>query len=105
MESLILNFFLLILQILLNFGPDASHKQNEFSKTLSEKGFKFVLSKRDRIVASNLSFVLLPAKIDPVLKKRGHKGDTFVTCGSGHIKIIFTLLTEVVILYIQAFIV
>lgn len=69
MKDSILYFFLLMLRIPFNFGPDTSHKQVRFSKILLEKGFKFVLSRNNGIVASNLSFVLLPAEVNPVSEK------------------------------------
>ena len=98
----ILYFFLLVLGILLDFGPDASHKQGGFSKTLPEKGFQFVPSRRDGIVAFNLSFVLLPAEVNPISEQQGREGDAFVARDSGRIKMILTLSPEIVALHMQA---
>lgn len=51
-----------MLEIPLNFGPDAGYKQNRFLKTLPKKSFELVLSRRSSIVGFNLSFVLLSSK-------------------------------------------
>ena len=99
MRGPILYFFLLVLEILLDLGLDASYKQSGFAETLPKKGLEFVPSRRNAIVAFNLSFLLLLAEVNLVSKKQGQKGDAFVSCDSNHIKMIFTLLTEVIILY------
>lgn len=59
LKNLILYFFMLVSRVLLTLDLDASHKQDRFSKTLSKKSFVFGLSRRDNIIAFNLSFVLL----------------------------------------------
>lgn len=68
-KSLILNFFLLVLGIPLDFGPDAGHKSGRFSKILYRKSLKFVLSKKNDAIAFNLDFVLLPAEVDLIPEK------------------------------------
>lgn len=93
------------MEILLNLGSDASHEQGRFSKTLSEESFKFISSRRNGIIASKLSFVLLLAEINLVLEKQGRKGYAFVIRTSDHVEIIFTLSTKVIGLYEQTFIV
>ena len=98
----ILYFLLLVLGIPFDLGPNASYKQGRFSKTLLEKGLEFVPRRGDGIVTFNLSFVLLPAEVNPVLEERGCKGDAFVACDSGHIKMVLTLSTEIIVLYMQA---
>lgn len=45
--------------------------------------------------------MLLLVKIDPIPEEQGYKKDLFVTFGSDSFKIVLTLLTEVVILYMQ----
>lgn len=67
---------------------------------MPKKSFKFVLNKRGDIIIFNLSFVLLSAKIDPIVKKQNHKRDAFGTCGISYVKIIFALPAEVIVLYI-----
>ena len=101
----ILYFFLLMLGIPLDFGPDASHKQSRYSKIWPKEGLKFVPNRGDSIFAFNLSFVLLLAENNLVLEKKGCKKNAFIAHGSGHIKIILISLTKVITLYMQAFIV
>ena len=72
---------------------------------MPEKGFEFVPSREDGIVAFYLSFVLLPAEVNPISEERSRKGDAFVACGSGRVKMILTLSTKIIALYVRAFIV
>lgn len=105
MKNLILNFFLLLLRILLNFSPDASYKRSGFSKTLLKKGLKFIPSRKSSTITFNLSFVLLSVEIDLIAKIQSCKRHTFRAYGNNRIKIIFVLPIKVITLYIQAFIV
>lgn len=75
MKSPILNFFLLVFRISLDFCPDAGHKDDRFSKALPKKSFKFVPSKRNNTIAFNLDLVLLPAKVDFILEEQSRKKD------------------------------
>lgn len=93
------------MEILLNLSPDASHKRGKFPQTLLEKDFAFISSIKGDTIAFNLSLVLLPAKIDPILKKQGHKKDALEAHSTDHVKIIFGLLTEVVAFYMRAIII
>ena len=52
-----------------------------------------------------MSFLLLLAKIDLVCKKQGCKRDLLVAYSFSCIKIVLTLATKVVVLYIQALII
>lgn len=104
-KSLILNSLLLVLEILLTFGLDIGHKQDGFSKTLIKKSLKFVPNRREGTIAFNLSFVLLLAKVDPIPEEQDCKRDVLVARGTGCIKIVFALLTEVIIFYMQVFLV
>lgn len=58
-----------MLGIPLDFSSDASYKDGRFSKALSKKYFKFVLSQRDGIVAFKFSFMLLLVEVDPIAEK------------------------------------
>lgn len=71
LESLILYFFLLVLGILFNFCSNIGYKQGGFFEILLKKSRKFEPNKRDSIVIFNLSFVLLPVKVDFVAEKQG----------------------------------
>ena len=102
MRDSILYFFLLVLGIPFDLGPDVSHKQGRFSKTLLKEGLEFVSSKENDIVVFNLRFVLLLAEVNPILEKQSRKGDAFVAYCSSRIEIILTLLTKVIALHMQA---
>lgn len=69
-----------------------------------KKIFKFVTSKENDIIAFNFSLVLLYIKVDPILEEKSYKKDTLVVCNTNYIKIIFALLTKIVISYIKVFI-
>lgn len=99
-RSLILYFFLLVLEISLNFCLDIGHKRDKFSKILLEKDLKFILNKGDGTVMFNLSLVLLLVEVDFILAKQGCIRHAFVVCHIGHIKIILALSTEVITFYI-----
>ena len=62
-------FLLLVLEIMINFSPDASCKRSKFFKTLLEKRLKFALSRKNNTITYNLSFVLLLVEVNLVLKK------------------------------------
>lgn len=70
-----------------------------------KKVFKFVLSKKSSIIILNLGFLLLLAEVNPILEKGGCKKDVFVVCNPDFVKIIFVLLTKVITLYMQVFII
>lgn len=72
---------------------------------MSKKSFKFVLYKRDGIIAFNSSFMLLLAEIGPISKEQSCERNIFITRSTGHTKIILILSTKVVTFYIQAFII
>lgn len=102
MRCPILHFFLLALGILFNFALNTSYKDNKFSKTLLEKGLKFILSKG---VTFNLYLILLLAEVDFILEKQGCKGDALVTFSISYIEIVLVLLIKVVTLYMGAIII
>ena len=64
-----MHFFLLILEVLFNFTPDAVYKHGEFSKTLLKKDLEFLLGEEINPVLFFLCFMLLPVKFDPISKK------------------------------------
>lgn len=91
---------LLVLRILLDFNTNASYKHCRFFKTYSKKGLEFVPNIENSIIVFNLSFVLLLIEVDPIIEKQSCKKNTFRTNGIGIVKIVFVLLTKVVVLYI-----
>lgn len=72
---------------------------------MPKNSLKFVLNKRDGIIAFNLNFMLLPVEVNFIIKEQGCKKDAFIICGTGCIKIILVLLTKIITLYMWAFIV
>lgn len=66
---------------------------------MPKKSFKFVLNREKSIVTFNLSVVLLLAKVDPITKKKIRKKDAFEAYSSNHIRMILTLLTKIIALY------
>ena len=102
MRGQILYFLLLELAIPLDLGSDISYKRGGFPETLLEKSFEFVPNRRDGIVAFNLRFVLLSTEINLVFEKQSRKEDAFMAHGSSCVKIILTLLTEIIVFHIQA---
>lgn len=100
MKSPILYFLLLILKISLNLNLDTNYKYSRLSKTLPEKGLKFILNKKNGTIAFNLSLVLLPVKIDLISEKYGSKKKVLIAFGTSRIKIVFVLPTKVLALYI-----
>lgn len=49
--------------------------------------------------------MLLLMEVDSITKQQAFKKNAFRVCGTGCVKIVFILLTEVVVFYIQTFIV
>lgn len=102
MRSPILSLLLLVFRMPLNFSPNAGYKGVGFSKALLEKSFKFVPNRGDGIVTFNLGLMLLLAEVDLIPEKQSRKEDMFGARGTGRVKIVFALLTEVLIFYIRA---
>lgn len=91
MKNLVLNVFLLVLEISHNPTSDIGYKYSKFSKTLLEKSPEFVSSRRDGIVIFNLDLILLLTKVNSISNKHGYKMDTLAICGIDYIKIVFVL--------------
>lgn len=105
MGSLVLYLFFLVLQVFFYLSLDVYYKRNKFFKTLLEKSFKFISSKKDSIFAFHSSFILLSAEINAIVEKKNCKKDALMSCSIGCIKIIFTLSIEVIAFYMQVFII
>lgn len=103
MRSPVLYFFPLVLEVWFNLISDVVNKRSRFSKTLFEKNLKFILSRRSGPVTFVPGFSLLSADVDSIPEIRNSKKDAFMTFGSSCFKIIFALLIEIVIFYIQVF--
>lgn len=105
MTRLILNFFLLILEISLDFSLDAGYKSRKFSKSLLEKNLKFIPIGRKSTIIFNLGLVFLPVEIDFISKKQGCKRKVLEAHNTSYVKRVFASLTVVIVLYMQATIV
>lgn len=90
----------MVLRIPLNLSSNIDHKQNKFLKILLKKNLEFVVSRGNDTIVFNLSFVLLLAKVNLIPKEQDYKKDALVAYSTICIKIIFTVLTKVVALYI-----
>lgn len=101
MKKLILYFFLLILEVSLNFILDIVYKHSRFSKIVSKKSLKFVLGKRNGPITFDLGLILLPVKIDPLIKEQNCKKYAFGTFCTSGFEMIFILPIKVVAFYIQ----
>lgn len=86
--------------IMLNLDLNINYKYNRFLKILLEKSLKFVLNKKNNIIVFNLRFVLLLVEMNLILKKQSHQKDAFIICDISRIKIIFVLLSNMVVFYI-----
>lgn len=96
MKSLVLYFFLLVLEVSFNFILDVIHKYSRFSETFPEKGLEFVIYGGNGSVMFDLSLMLVPAKVDSIREEQNYKKDAFMTLGSNNFKIVLALLIEVV---------
>lgn len=68
-KSLILHFFLLILEILFNPALDIFYKYNRFFKTLLKKGLELILNKGNSSISFLSGFILFLLKVDLILEK------------------------------------
>lgn len=89
---------MLVLKISFNLDSDTDYKQDIFSKILLKKYPKFIPSKKSNAVIFDLSFILLPMKIDLIKKKHSYKKIAFKAYGNNYIKMIFILPIEIVII-------
>lgn len=88
-----------MLEILLNFSPDAGHKQGIFLKILLEKNLKFVPNRGGSTVAFNLGLVLLSVEINLNAEKHSCKEHAFRAYGTGFAEIILALWPKIVTLH------
>lgn len=58
-----MNFFLLVLEVPLNFSSDIIYKYSKLSKALFEKNLKLILSERSIQIIFGLDFGLFLAKV------------------------------------------
>ena len=68
---------------------------------MAEKRHELVSHDWDRAVCLSFLFVLLSAETDPVPKERRGKRNLSRPCSSSSSKIVLTLLTEVIVVYVE----
>lgn len=83
-----------------NLSPDASYEQNRLFKTLLKKRLEFDSNRKNDTIAFNLSFILLPIKINFIRKNQGYKKNEWIICSTDYIKITLKLLTKIIASYI-----
>lgn len=94
----ILNFLLLVLEILSNAILSGIYKSLGISKTLLKKSFKLNPRQKSHFFAS--TFLLILIKANPTIKKKSSKKYAIKVNSASNIEIIFVLLAKEVILYI-----
>lgn len=70
-----------------------------------KKSFEFISSSGNDIITFNLGFLLLSIETNLILENQDCKRDVLIAYGIGRVKIIFILLTKILALHIQVFIV
>ena len=88
-----------------NFTLDAIHKRSRFSKTCLKKGLKFILCEEVGPDSFSPSLMLLLPEINPLLEEQNRKKYIFVTFSISYFEMVLVVPAEVVIFYVQAFIV
>ena len=94
------DFLQLVLGVSLDLPPVGIHKGLGVTQAPAEEGFELVPRDRDRAVSVSLPLVLLPAKADPVSEEGRGKGNSGRPRSSSGSKVVLTLLTEVVAVYV-----
>lgn len=73
----------------------------EVSQTLAEEYFELILCDRDRAVCILSSLILLLAEANLVLEERRGKKNPISPRSSSNNKVVFTLLIEVIAIYVE----
>ena len=89
-----------MLGVPLDLSPVGIHKSLGVTQALAEERFELVSRNRDRDFCVMSPLVLLPAEADLVPKERRGKGNLGRPHSSGGSKVVLTLLTEVVAVYV-----
>lgn len=99
MYSLILGIFWLIPGVFFNLGQVVINKSSRVSQGLAKKRFKLIPGDSNEIVPFQLLYQLLLVEVDVIPRKKNCKRNSIQTGDSNSSKIVFTLLTKVIILY------
>lgn len=100
---LVKNFLELVLAVLFDLFLIAIYKHLKVLKALAEERLKLVTHNQDKAVYVLLPLVLLLMKADPVLEERRSKRNLVTPFCYNNGKVVFILLTEVVLLYVELF--
>ena len=90
-----------MLGVPLDFSPVGIHKGLGVTHALTEECLELVPRDWDRDSYVMFPLILLPAETDPVLKERRSKGNLGRPCSFSGSKVVLTLLTEVVAVYVR----
>ena len=101
MESVVSSLFYLVLRVLFKLVPNTIDKGLEVPKILLEKSFE--LWPCDQSGVLMMALVLSPSKPNNAMEKSGGKRGIIYPCGTRYLKIIFTLLTKMVAVYVGSF--
>lgn len=93
-------FLLILSRVLFNPAPDIIYKYNRFSKTLLEKGFKFILDESITLVLFFSCLILLLLKFDLISEKQSRKKDAFEAYELNRFEIVLALSLEKITFYI-----
>lgn len=103
LKNLILDFFQLVLRISLKLSLDTINKELKVAQVFSKEYFEYVL--QDESFALITIFILSPIKINITAEKKSSKKAIITFYYFGSIKIIFTILIKIMIIYILAIII
>lgn len=95
------DFFTLILISSLNLISDSSYKGLKLSKAVVEESLEFILCNKSCYCAINFLVILLLMVLGPILQESSCKDDSILAGSSNSCKIVFTLLTKVIVLHME----
>ena len=100
---LVKDFLLPVLEVPLELSLIGIYKGLGVTQALAKECREFIPCDRDRSFAVISPLVVLPAKADPVPQKERGKENPGRSRSSSNSKIVFTLLTKVVAVYVGLF--
>ena len=101
MSSPIYDFFKLVLISLSDLILNGVHHSWRLSKTVVVKDLKFFLFDESSNYALDFSLMLLPMIQGLILQKCCYKEDPILISSCNYYKILFTILTKVIVLHIE----
>lgn len=94
-----MGFFWLVLRSFFQSAPNIINKSLEIFEIFLKKSFEYKLYNRSNVLVVLLMFG--PPEVDSTTKKWSSKWDTIYFSSSKYLKIFFTLLTKMIIVYIR----